>query len=64
VCLVTEKKAFDPQAFAAEANNLKLNEERTRSNELFTAMVKNARARLTEAGKIEIREDFLTSLEQ
>ncbi len=62
VCKITEKVNFDQKEFMKQLPQLR---ERVRSEEamkLVSAMVTNLRKKLTEEGKIEVRQEFLNHL--
>jgi len=64
VCVITEKKPFDRQAFLKQIDSLRQQEKQRLSNELFTTLVSNARKVLEDEGKIEVRKNFQEFLEQ
>ncbi len=64
VCRITEKVNFDKDKFMEELPQLR---ERVRSEEamkLISSMVGNLRKKLTEEGKIEVRQEFLNHLQE
>ena len=64
VCKITEKVNFDNKKFMEQLPQLR---ERVRSEEamkLISSMVGNLRKKLTEEGKIEVRQEFLNHLKE